>query len=115
MNSQSEEPWKWMTTQKVVDDLTAGVEEKEGGEELVEEEDNDECTELTRRELAENGEESGEGEVEGGEGSDSPGGEGKGGALLWLWIPHVGHGQCEHPPRICHSGYDDVAHGGHIP
>ena len=25
---KSKEPWKWMTTQKVVDDLTAGVEEE---------------------------------------------------------------------------------------
>ena len=90
-----------MTTQKVVDDVTAGVEEEEGGEELVEEENNDESTELTRGELAEDGEEEREGDVEGGEGGDRPGGEGKGGAHLWLWIPHVGHGQCEYPPRIC--------------
>ena len=67
-----------MSTQKVVDDLTAGVEEEEGGEELVEEENNDECSELTRGELAEEGEEEGEDEVEGGEGGDRPGGEGKG-------------------------------------
>ena len=52
-----------MTAQKVVDDLTAGVEEEQGGEELVEEENNDECIELTRGELAEDGEEVGEGEV----------------------------------------------------
>ena len=89
-----------MTAQKVVDDLTAGVEEEKGGEELVEEENNDECIELTRGELAEDGEEVGEGEVEGGEGGDRPGGESKGGAQLWLWIPHVGHSQCECPPRI---------------
>ena len=36
----SKEPWKWMTAQKVVDDLTAGVEEEEGREKLVEEENN---------------------------------------------------------------------------
>ena len=35
-----------MMTDKVVDDLTAGVEEEEGGEELGEEEDNDENAEL---------------------------------------------------------------------
>ena len=90
-----------MTTQKVVDDLTAGVEEEKGGEELVEEENNDECIELTRGELAEDGEEVGEGEVEGGEGGDRPGWESKGGTHLWLWIPHIGHSQCEYPPRIC--------------
>ena len=84
-----------MMTHKVVDDLTAGVEEEEGGEKLVEKENNDECRELTRGELAEDGEEGREGEVKCGEGGNGPGGEGKGGALLWLWIPHVGHGQCE--------------------
>ena len=102
-------------TYKVVDDIAAGVEEKKRGEKLPEEEDKNEPAELVGVEVVDDGEDEGEGEVEGGEGGDSPGGEGKGGALLWLWIPHVGHGQCEHPPRICHSGYDDVAHGGQIP
>jgi len=41
-----------MTTEKVVDDLTAGIEEEKGGEELREEEDNDESIELTRGEVA---------------------------------------------------------------
>ena len=90
-----------MMTQKVVDFITAGVEEEKGGEELGEEEDNDECTELGRGELLEGGEEGREGEVEGGEGGDRPGWDGKGGAHLWLWIPHVGHSQGEYPPKIC--------------
>ena len=94
-----------MTTEKVVDDLTAGIEEEEGGEELGEEEDNDESIELTRGELAEDGEEGREGEVEGGEGGDRPSGEGEGGAHLRLGIPHVGHSQCEYPPKTCISGY----------
>ena len=68
---------------------------------MGEEEDNDESIELTRRELAEDGEEGREGEVEGGEGGDRPSGEGEGGAHLRLGIPHVGHSQCEYPPRIC--------------
>ena len=41
-----------MTTEKVVDDLTASIEEEKGGEELGEEEDNDESIELTRGEVA---------------------------------------------------------------
>ena len=82
-----------MMTHKVVDDLTAGVEEEEGGEELGEEEDNDESVEVAGGELVEDGEEGGEGEVEGGEGGDAPAGGGEGGALLWLRIPHVGHSQ----------------------
>ena len=80
-----------MMTHKVVDDLTAGVEEEEGGEELGEEEDNDESAELAGGELVEDGEEVGECEVEGGEGGDAPAGRGEGDALLWLGIPHVGH------------------------
>ena len=58
-----------MATQKVVDHLTAGIEEQEGGEELGEEENNDHYIELARGELAEDGEESGEGEVEGSQGT----------------------------------------------
>ena len=108
-----------MTTQKVVDDLTAGVEEEKGGKELVEEEDNDEHAQLTRVKLAEDGEEKGEGDVEGGEGGDRPGGEGKRRALLRLGIPHIGHCQCEYPPKICnnihHSSYADVGDGEEIP
>ena len=41
MDVGSKIPWKWMTTQKVVDHLTAGIEEEEGGEELGEKENND--------------------------------------------------------------------------
>ena len=90
-----------MMTQKVVDFVTASIEEEKGGKELREEEDNDECIKLARGELLESGEEGREGEVEGSEGGDGPGGDGEGGAHLWLWIPHVGHSQCECPPRIC--------------
>ena len=32
LDLQAKEPWKWMTTEKVVDDLTAGIEEEKGGE-----------------------------------------------------------------------------------
>ena len=41
LDVESKIPWKWMTTQKVVDHLTAGIEEEEGGEELGEKENND--------------------------------------------------------------------------
>ena len=67
---------------------------------MGEEEDNDHYIELARGELAEDGEESGEGEVEGSQGSDRPGREGKGGAHLWLGIPHVCHSQCKYPPKM---------------
>ena len=59
-----------------------------------------EPTELVRVKLVDDGEEEGEGNVEGGEGSDGPGGEGKGGILIWDRMPHVGHGQGKQPPRI---------------
>ena len=105
-----------MTTQKVVDHLTAGIEEEEGGEELGEEENNDHYIELARGELAEDGEESGEGEVEGSQGGDRPGGEGKGGAHLRSGIPHVRHSQCKYPPKsfadcVCHADVGDGEKG----
>ena len=87
-------------TYKVVDDIAASVEEQNGWEKVPEAKNDDEPTELVRLELVDDGEEEREGEVEGGEGGDRPGGESKGGAQLWLWIPHVGHSQCECPPRI---------------
>ena len=83
-------------TNKVVDDVAAGVEEKKGGEKVPEGENEDESTELVGVELVEDGEEEREGEVEGGEGGDGPGGEGKGG--IPIRIPHVGHAQGKHPP-----------------
>lgn len=85
---------------KVVDDVAAGVEEKKGGEKVPEAENEDEPAELVGVELVEDGEDEREGEVEGGEGGDGPGGEGKGGIQIWVRIPHVGHGQGKHPPRI---------------
>ena len=88
-------------TNKVVDDVAAGVEEKKGGEKVPEAENEDEPAELVGVELVEDGEDEREGEVEGGEGGDRPGWESKGGTHLWLWIPHIGHSQCEYPPRIC--------------
>ena len=65
---------------------------------MPEGENDDESAELVRVELVDDGEEEREGEVEGSEGGDGPGREGKGGAHLWLGIPHVGQSQCEHPP-----------------
>ena len=53
-------------TNKVVDDVAAGVEEKKGGEKVPEGENEDESTELVGVELVEDGEEEREGEVEGG-------------------------------------------------
>ena len=50
--------------------------------------------------MAEDREESGEGQVEGSQGGDGPGREGKGGAHLWLGIPHVRHSQCKYPPKM---------------
>ena len=67
---------------------------------MGEEENNDHYIELARGELAEDGEESGEGEVEGSQGGDRPGGEGKGGAHLRSGIPHVRHSQCQYPPKM---------------
>ena len=67
---------------------------------MGEEENNDHYIELARGELAEDGEESGEGEVEGSQGGDRPGREGKGGAHLWFGIPHVRHSQCKYPPKM---------------
>ena len=67
---------------------------------MPEAKNDDEPTELVRLELVDDGEEEREGEVEGSEGGDGPGREGKGGILIWDWMPHVGHGQGKQPPRI---------------
>ena len=68
---------------------------------MEKEENGNQPFELLRGELLEDGNEEGKGDVEGTQGGDGPGGEGKAGALLWLGIPHVGHSQCENPPKIC--------------
>ena len=60
----------------------------------------DEPAELVRVELVDDGEEEREGEVEGGEGGDGPGREGKCGILIWDRMPYVGHGQGKQPPKI---------------
>ena len=87
-------------TKKGVDHVAAGIEEKKGGEKVPEGEKKDEPTELVGVELVEDGEEEREGEVEGGEGGDGPGREGKGGIHHWARIPHVGHAEGKHPPGI---------------
>ena len=46
----------------------------------------------------EDGEDGGEEQVEGGEGGDGPGREGKGRIQIWMWIPHVGHRKSQQPP-----------------
>ena len=85
---------------EVVDDITASIEEQNGRENMPEGENDDEPTELVRVELVDDGEEEREGDVEGREGGDGPGGEGKGGILIWDRMPHVGHGQGKQPPKI---------------
>ena len=88
---------------------------------MGEEENNDHYIELARGELAEDGEESGEGEVEGSQGSDRPGREGKGGAHLRSGIPHVRHSQCQYPPKmyvvyhISHSVAAQIPKSSNIP
>ena len=88
-------------TYKVIDDITAVIEEEKSWEKLPKEEKKDEPGELVQGELAEDGEDGGEEQVEGSEGGDRPGREGKSGIQIWMWIPHVGHSQGQYPPRIC--------------
>ena len=75
------------------------VEEKKGREKLIKEENGDQPFELMRWELLEAAEDGREGEVEGMEGGDGPGGIGKGRVQVWVGIPHVGHSKCQQPPE----------------
>ena len=88
-----------MITDEVVDDIASMVEEKKGREKLPKEENGDQPFELMRGELLQDAEDGREGEVEGMEGGDGPGGVGKGRVQVWVGIPHVGHSKCQQPPE----------------